>query len=194
MISALSNWIVQGYLSPRQSIRPLLGQGHNGLDVALLLLALGYLISAILELVFVGSGSDDGSRFTFHLIRAIMQIVGFLMLSGLIFWIGRAAGGAATLGDAQMVVAWHSVVTSILSPVMLGAMGSIAIDPEDPSQMPEISGLATIILMGCGGYMAWLLANYVAEAHRFTSAWRVLAVMLAVPMGAAFLMSLLASG
>lgn len=192
MIADLTRWIFEGYAAPRQSVRRLLDGGY-GLDTALLLLVLGYVIGTILELVFIGGNrADDGTRLSVHLVGVFSQLISFFLLSALVFWIGRSAGGTGTLEQVQLAIGWHALVTSVLTPVLLAAVQPVMSTASDPegANMPEISGGAVLVVMGFGLLMLWLLANYIAEVHNFRSAGRVMAVMMVIPTAAAFMMTL----
>src|SRR5690606_15715343 len=115
MSGEIARAVVQGYTAPRASMRQLLDSG-SGIEVALGLVALAYLVQAILTILFMSGGFGIGG----HLLAMIQQLVTFFVLSMLIQGIGRMAGGTGTLEGAQLVVGWHALVTSLISPLAIG--------------------------------------------------------------------------
>ncbi len=109
--------IGEGYTAPRHAMRRLL-DGGNGLEVALTFLALAFLVEAMLAIVFGGRAGD--LSLGAYLVNIALQLAVFFLLSGLIHGLGRAAGGKGTLAGAQLVVGWHALVTSPLTPLTLG--------------------------------------------------------------------------
>jgi hypothetical protein len=174
--------IVEGYLAPRRSIRRLL-DGGNGLEAALGFLALAFLVEAILSIVFGGRG---GASISVYLINVAMQLALFFLLAGLIFAIGRPAGGTGSLQGSQLVVGWHALVTSPLTPLTVpisyafrapveAASGAAAAVPE--VQIPA-GGVFLAFIYAAISF--WLMANYVAELHQFRNTWGVLGALVGV--------------
>jgi hypothetical protein len=175
----LVGMIIEGYLAPRRSMRRLLDAGH-GLETALMFLALAFLIEAILATVFGGRGG--GLTLGVYLVNIGLQLAVFFLLSGLIQGIGKAAGGKGTLAGAQLVVGWHALVTSPLTPLTLGFASAFR------AQAPQDGGAAEVQIPAGGGFLAllyvaiafWLMANYVAELHQFRNTWGVLGALVGV--------------
>jgi Yip1 domain len=173
--SELLRRVIEGYTAPRRSIRRLL-DGGNGLEAALVFLALAFLVEAMLAIVFGGRG---GASVSVYLINVALQLAVFFLLSGLVYAIGRAAGGEGTLAGAQLAVGWHALVTSPMTPLTL----PIAYAFRAP---PEAAGAPEIQIPAGGMFLAfvyaaisfWLMANYVAELHQFRNTWGVLGALV----------------
>lgn len=177
--SELLRLIVQGYTAPRRSVRRLL-DGGDGLEVALGFLALAFLVEAILAIMFGGRG---GASVGVYFVNVALQLAVFFLLSGLIYAIGRAAGGKGTLAGSQLVVGWHALVTSPMTPLTLPIAHAFRAPPE------AAAGAAPEVQIPAGGvfvafvYAAisfWLMANYVAELHQFRNTWGVLGALVGV--------------
>jgi hypothetical protein len=171
--------IVEGYTAPRRSIRRLL-DGGQGLEVALAFLALAFLVEAMLAILFGGRG---GASIGVYFINIVLQLAVFFLLSGLIFVIGRAAGGKGRLAGAQLVVGWHALVTSPMTPLTIPIAHAFRAPPE------AAAGVVPEVQIPAGGmflafvYAAisfWLMANYVAELHGFRNTWGVLGALVGV--------------
>lgn len=182
MIGQLASGIAEGYMAPRRSTRRLLDGGY-GLDTALPMLALAYLIEAILATLFGAGGGATGIGG--HLLNLVQLLLMFFVLSGVIWGIGRLADGKGTLEGAQLVVAWHALVTSPLSPLAIGvasaAIGARSGDGAAPAGVGIMAFLYVAISF-------WLMANYVAELHGFRSTWSVLAAIIGVTFAFGILM------
>ena len=178
MIGDLARAVVEGYAAPRRSARRLL-LGAVGLQQALAMLALGYLVQAILMVLFVSAGLGIVG----HFVAILQQLVVFFVLSSLIFGLGRLAGGRGTMEGAQLVVGWHALVTSFISPLAIG-VSAAALGAAGPEELP--GGLILLAFV----YMAisfWLMANYIAELHGFRSAWAVLGTIVGMTFALAIL-------
>lgn len=195
MIADFAKFMVQGYLAPRATLRRVLKGGH-GFDIALQLIALGYLLETVLVKLLVSrTGDGEVSLIAFHMLNITATVCGFLILSGLIFWAGRAMGGIATLAQTQLAIAWFMMVTSILSPfAMMGLPDAFFNPPADPSIPIDMSSANTTLIFVVAGAVIWLLSSTVAEAHGFRSVWRVAAVIMAFPIGLLLMISMLGGG
>jgi hypothetical protein len=177
--------MIQGYSAPRRSIRRLL-DGENGLEAALGFLALAFLVEAILSIIFGGRG---GASIGIYLINIAMQLALFFLLAGLIFAIGRAAGGTGSLQGSQLVVGWHALVTSPLTPLTVPVSYAFRAPTEAAAGAAGAAAAAPEVQIPAGGvffafvYAAisfWLMANYVAELHQFRNTWGVLGAIVGV--------------
>ena len=193
VIADFASFMARGYRSPRAAVRDLLNAGH-GFNVALLFIALGYLIETILVELLIGrSLSSEVPLISFHLSSIVMTLFGFLILSGLVFWVGRAMGGKATLAQSQLAISWFMLISSVLTPFALMAMPEqLRNPPTDPDVPIDMSDANLTIMMIVSAIAFWLLSSTIAEAHGFRSVWRVAAVILAIPMSAATLLTILA--
>jgi hypothetical protein len=182
MIGAVVENIIGGYLHPRASVRRLLAAGH-GLDVALMMVVLAFLVREIFFIITPGARSETVGlslgRYLLHLVDALLS---FAVFSVAICYVGRLFGGKGTLRQTGLVLAWYLLVTSVIVPLALPAVLRIveaaeaaAAAPTTPASLP--AGAALIVLISSGVLM-WLFASYVAELHRFTRTWSVLAAII----------------
>ncbi len=182
MIRDLVSGVVEGYIAPRRSVRRLLDGGY-GIEAALLMLALAYLVQAILMIMFISSGIGIAG----HLLAIVEQVVMFFVLAALIFGLGRLAGGKGTMEGSQLVVAWHSLVVSIISPLAIG-VSSFAFRAQVGNGEGLPAGLGFLAFV----YVAisfWLMANFVAELHGFRSTWGVLGALVGLTFACAILLA-----
>ena len=181
MIAHLLRRIGEGYTAPRLSIRRVL-DGDNGLEVALSFLALAFLVEAILAILFGGRAGN--LSISVYFVNIALQLAVFFLLSGLIHGIGRAAGGKGTLTGAQLVVGWHALVTSPLTPLTIGFASAFRTRTDAAEGTPELH------IPAGGGFLAlvyvaisfWLMANYIAELHGFRNTWGVLGALVGVTL------------
>jgi Yip1 domain len=179
MIAQLLRMIVEGYTAPGRSMRALF-DGGSGTEEALAFLALAFLVEAILAIIF--GGRAGGLSIGVYLVNLALQLAVFFLLSGLIHGIGRAAGGTGTLTGAQVVVGWHALVTSPMTPLTIGFASAFR------AQTGGDGTAAQVQIPAGGGFLAllyiaisfWLMANYVAELHGFRNTWGVLGAIVGV--------------
>lgn len=181
MIGELARAMVEGYTTPRASVRRLLDAGH-GFETALWMLALAYLVQAILTILFVSA--EIG--FVGHLLAIMQQLVMFFLLSALIQWLGRVAGGKGSLHGAQLVVGWHALVTSLISPLAIGVSTAAFQAEEDAASLPAGLGFLAFVYIAIS---FWLMANYIAELHGFRSSWGVLGAIVGITFAFAILLA-----
>lgn len=198
MIGALMENFIGGYLHPRTSVRRLLAAGH-GLDVALSMVVLAFLLREIFFIVTPGAAPSMGAetaglalgRFFLHLIDALIS---FAVFSMAICYVGRVFGGKGTFRQTGLVLGWYLLVTSLTIPLVLPPVRRIAeaakAAAETPAEAVAMPGGAALIVMFIAGLLLWLFAAYVAELHHFNRTWGVLAVIL----GLAVPFSMIASG
>ena len=184
MTGDVARAVVEGYTAPRASVRRLLDGGH-GIEVALGLLALGYLVQAMLTIVFLPAGLGIFG----HMLAIVQQLVTFFLLSALVYGIGRLAGGTGTMEGAQLVVAWHALVTSLLSPLAIGvSTAAFRSGEEGAGGIPPGMGVLALVYVAIS---LWLMANYVAELHGFRSTWGVLGAIVGVSVVFALLLGVI---
>jgi hypothetical protein len=182
MIGAVVENIIGGYLHPRASVRRMIAAGH-GLDVALMMVVLAFLVREIFFIVTPGARPETESlslgRYVLHLVDALLS---FAVFSTAMCYVGRIFGGKGTFRQTGLVLGWYLLVTSAVVPLVLPAVLRIveaaeaaAVAPTAPVALP--AGAAMIVLVSSGVLM-WLFASYVAELHRFARTWRVLAVIV----------------
>ena len=92
-------------------------------------------------------------------LRTLLLHAGILAgTAGVAFGLGRAAGGKGSFRSVAAVVMWHSVVIAPMVLVQVLAMSG-----------PFATGGMSVLSLGFGLFAVWLLACYLAEAHRFRS-------------------------
>lgn len=181
MIQALISRMIEGLFQPRQAAARILA-GNHGADAAVLFLVLAYLIQAMLQILLLGAreqpeGAASVPAVAFHLLNIVLQAAMAGIISLLIFGIGRVFGGTGSRLQAFVLVAWHTLVTTVLSPVFLIGMGQLGAG--------EISGAVLGLMVVAVSIWLWVLAVYTAVLHRFRSPWGVMGVMV----GLSFLLS-----
>ncbi len=189
MIADFTKRLIEGFLAPRISARRLLDGGYDWPVLALLFL-LGYLVESIVLTAFANLG-DSGPIVTRHIAGLIGSVIGTAVLSAIAWQCGRIAGGTASFKDVVLVMCWLQILIALLLPLFLPFWLSVleaaqsmdtALQQGDQAQIPDIGGGALIAAFGAASVWIWLLANYIAEAHRFSSTWRVLGAILALPL------------
>lgn len=192
MLLPLIERVAETYRAPRPAMRRVLN-GVTGFRDVGLLFALSYCLnSAVIILVslFASSPAEDGAdrpgAVAFVLTNLVFTAAAFALVTALVWRVGRALGGQGSLLDIAAAVAWHSLVTVIFAPVIAAAMVS------DPGS--SVAGILVMAQLAMVIVVMWLLANFVAEAHRFASAWRVAGVLFAGMFFIAFALSIAVSG
>ena len=194
MIADFAKFMTQGFLAPRATVRRLLDGGH-GFDVALMFVALAYILEAVLVKLAVSKPPDAAHPLSDHFRGGMLSVCAFFILSGLIYWLGRMMGGIATLAQAQIASAWFMLVTVLLTPLaIIGLPSQFFSPPTDPSVPIDLSDGNPTVLMVISGASVWLLSSAVAEAHGFQSVWRVAGAIIAVPLVAMVLVSAMVGG
>lgn len=198
MTDTLPARIVEGFAAPRASARRILQDGLS-LDTAVLMVVLGYVLTAIAQLILAPDVSrPEGSVIAYHLMSLVLQIGLFFLIAGMAFGLGRISGGTGTLPEAQALIGWHSLVTSMLAPLSVYAaaeiVGGLAQVSEaeaggqlDPAAI-DVSSISIFLAFLVAGLWFWLLANYVAELHGFKNVWGVLGVICGLPFAIAVLL------
>ena len=177
--------VAGSFLAPRLATRRLLDQGH-GADVTILLFLLSFLITSIFLVAF-GERPEAGSALGAHGGRLLSYGAQYVFLAFLIGKLGRLSGGTGTQPETFLALAWYLVVSSFLAPFFIRFLSSwnVAMEqmqadpPVDPNDI-QINGLA--LAMFATMYSLWLLANVVAELHRFQNIWGVIGVIIGVPV------------
>ena len=183
MIGAVVENIIGGYLHPRASVRRLLNAGH-GLDVALMMVVLAFLVREIFFIVTPDARPETmGLSLGRYVLNLVDALLSFAVFSLAICYVGRLFGGKGSLRQTGLVLAWYLLVTSAVVPLVLPAVLRIVKAAEAaaaaPAALPAAlpAGAALIVLVS-SGVLLWLLASYVAELHRFARTWSVLAAII----------------
>ncbi|MEM9212725.1 MAG: YIP1 family protein, partial [Pseudomonadota bacterium] len=117
----------------------------------------------------------EQDAFSFHLRSFFLKCVEVFVIGIAVFAVGRMFGGTGGRPETFAVVAWHTLVTSFLSPLFLMGQDAITMPAEgaDPSQVPQADGVKLLLVLLFVGLWLWLMAKYVAELHGFKSIWMV---------------------
>lgn len=184
MIGAVVENIIGGYLHPRASVRRLLKADH-GIDAALLMLILAFVLREIMMIVTPGApvGSDE-----LGLAWYVIGLAGFLLQFAfavlLVSYLGRMFGGRGTPVQTAVVLAWYELVTSVVFPLLqAGAQAIYDAVPKErvPITEPVIVPLELALAVIAGaGVVVWLFAAYIAELHGFRRTVSVLAAVIAL--------------
>lgn len=186
MLGAVVENLIGGFLHPRASVRRLLAGGH-GLDAAIAMVILAFLVREIFFILVPGVRPGDASFSVVHYALGLVDsLLTFGLFSLMVCYIGRMFGGKATFQETGLAVGWYLLVTSVIMPVVLPAVMSIV---EAARAGEEVPGGAAMVVFAASGVMLWLLASYVAELHRFERTWPVLLVILGVSILFSFLFS-----
>lgn len=174
--------ILEGLLQPRISARRILAANLKA-DAAIMMLVLAYVVQAILQIVLPGARplpeGVSGVPIGLHFFNILLQIIMVGVLAMMIYGFGRLFGGAGTRLQSFVIVAWHTLVTTVLAPVFIYGMAQLS-----GGTVPAPTLL--LMLIAAGAWM-WLLACYTTELHGFRSAWGPMGMMIA----ASFLFSML---
>ena len=111
---------------------------------------------------------------------AMIQMAVLVIMVFGVFWIGRAMGGTGGFGDAILLIAWLQAIMTLLQVAQ-----TIAI--------LLIPALGVIIAVASFMLFFWLLSNFIAELHGFTSIPKVLGMILISMIGLTFGMTILLS-
>jgi hypothetical protein len=190
MIGAVVQNIIGGIFRPRASVRRIIDGGH-GFDVVLLLVLLALLVRQIFVTLVLGDRSqNDGLQLGMHFSALIEGAISFMILSSVVYGIGRVFGGSGSWRETNLAMAWYLLVTSVFVPLALPAMIHVAeavAAAEGGAVGPvEIPGSLLAMFAVASGTMLWLFACYIAELHRFARTWSVVAVMLGLSVALSF--------
>ncbi|MEM7743956.1 MAG: YIP1 family protein [Pseudomonadota bacterium] len=201
MIADYTKRLIEGFLAPRISARRLLDGGLDWPVLALLFL-LGYLVETIMFTAFADLG-HSGPVVTRHINGLIGSMVGTAVLSAIAWQCGRIAGGTASFKDIVLVLCWLQILIALLLPMLMPFLFSFleaiqnmqtALQQGEEAEIMGVSGGATAAAFGVFSVWIWLLANYIGEAHGFSSTWRVLGAILALPLLIVLLATLVTGG
>ena len=190
MLADFFKALVQAYLAPQASARAILSTGA-GIGGALGLLLFSYLLTEIV--LAVTPGLDRASEMGFverHFLGIVATLISFFVVSALIYFFGRVSGGTGSREQTYLVVAWHGVVTAILSaPVNVMMTGFVFEDRDGTAVLAAVPGSGTIgLAVAALTVWCWLLAHFVTVLHGFRNFWGVAAVIMGIPVGLGFMM------
>lgn len=185
MLQIVLENVADSFRAPRRAARRVIDTVKRPEEVAMMF-GLSFCISTILMLLthlIFGIGGGTGSL-GFVLTNLMVSAFAFGMLTVFVYMVGRLFGGEAEILEVAAVIAWHSLVTAVFTPLIAGA-----VNPADAQPGPGF-----LIQFALVGVVLWLLVNFIAEAHRFQNAWRVAGVMFVGIFLAGLILPFLLSG
>lgn len=178
-------WIGEGFLQPKATVRWLIGLKLRFPEIVLVMF-LAYLVSQILAMMVPGQIRMTSDSVIAHHVLGFGQALGMMFaIGGLISGFGRACGGKGDFVTSCTIVAWHTLVTSVLTPLAGYGLASVQEASEQVAASgapPEFDGLALMALFTAVAVQFWLLASYVTELHGFRSVMAVIGVMFGVSL------------
>jgi hypothetical protein len=166
--------------NPRQGATELLSLGipREALWPALaLVVVLSILLAQMTSLLVTGgmgmAGMPVGPAAT-----GFIQLLLLVVMIFAVFWIGRSMGGTGSFEEAVLLVAWLQFIMVCLQVVQAVAL----------LILPPVAGL-----IGIAGLFLflWLLTNFVAVLHGFSSLIQVFVMILVSAFGIAFGLSII---
>ena len=108
-----------------------------------------------------------------------IQLLLLVVMVFAIFWIGRSMGGTGSFEETILLVAWLQFVM-----VCIQAAQAVAL-MLFPTIVATLIGMAGLVLF------LWLLTNFIAVLHGFSSLFQVLVMILVSAFGIAFGLSII---
>ena len=110
-------------------------------------------------------------------VMGLLQAAFLYMMAHAITQIGRLFGGTGRFEEALVLIVWLQFIFLCVQVVQLAAL----------LLMPPLAGLITILALGL---FLWLLVNFIATLHGFTSLGMVFAMTIVSAFAILFLLSL----
>jgi hypothetical protein len=172
-------------LTPRAAARRIIDMQFP-VRVGWLGMGLAVVLSALLSVISSQISPYDvepiyGALFASPIRLALLQGLLLLISLALIVGLGRAMGGKGGFSDALVLVAW---LEAVLIVIQAAQMLLLLISP----QLAVLLGLVSFAIF------LWVLANFIAELHGFSSALKVLGVIILTFFVLSFLMALFGVG
>ena len=191
-LEVLVSRFTEAFAKPRQSARRIL-DAKPSLSDALTMALAGMVVGVILSLIaalIIGAPQAQSDQadpvdrqpiVVLLFMVALFAIARFFIVSWMAHLIGRRAGGRATLQECYAVVGWCLLA---ISPVTLVfELGAAAVQQS-------ASPLAAVVLLGATGYVLYMFAAFISEAHGFKNTAQVMAAIIGVAFLAAFVITL----
>ncbi len=170
MNTTLQDTVWRTFIAPRDAARQILGW-DLGWPTVLLVIATGIAVDLLITQVLMMDLPETLREDPIVVLQGTsfggvaLRVAAVFTVSALVTWIGRAFGGSGDLPRVTSAVAWVGLASALLGIVQL--VGHFLI--------PPLMGIVNIALGLLG---LWILACFVAEAHRFASTPRVAAALL----------------
>lgn len=127
---------------------------------------------------FIVAGDAGAAMPLGPLAMGFTQLLLLVLMVFAIFWIGRSFGGTGSFEEAILLVAWLQFIMICLQVVQTFALVFL----------PVVAGL--IGIAGLALFL-WLLTNFVAVLHGFTSLGQVFVMIIVSAFGIAFGLSII---
>ena len=124
MIADVLRWVIGGFLAPQATVRRFLVDGNHGYEVAVQLFLLGFLIDAIVLVAF-GASPEAGRHAVGYVGRLLVAVLQLALMVFLVFRLGRMSGGTGSFMDTVIGMAWWSLISALMLPVLLADSGWI---------------------------------------------------------------------
>lgn len=170
-MNSLLAQVAEGVAAPARSARRRI-QADDGFGVIILMVLLAYLVIMIFTAFMTDTYAErEQSALVFHIKSFFLKCAEFFVIGAAVYSVGKMFSGIGTRSESYAVVAWHTLVTSFLSPLFLMGQDAIKLPAPDadPSQVPQADGLKLVLVLIFVCLWIWLLAKYVAELHGFKS-------------------------
>jgi hypothetical protein len=166
--------------NPREGATELLSLGvpREALWPALaLVVVLSILFAQVTSLLMTGQSGTAGMPIG-PAATGFIQLLLLVVMVFAIFWIGRAMGGSGSFEEAVLLVAWLQFIMVCLQVVQAAAL----------LILPPVAGL-----IGIAGLVLflWLLTNFIAVLHGFSSLVQVFVMIIVAAIGIAFGLSII---
>jgi len=180
-LSGLLNLARDSVTDPRGVARRIMSLGLPAQVgwMALLLMAVGSAVLTHLSIALSPPAAQEifGGVMASPVRTAVLQLMVMVVSAHLVFRIGRARGGVGGLAQTVVLVAWVQFVLLLVQVVQMVAQ--VLLPPL--SDLMGILGLALFF---------WLLSNFVAELHGFSSVGKTFLGILAVMLVAGFVLAI----
>jgi hypothetical protein len=182
MTLTMNNLVAMAWRSvknPREGAAEILALGvpREALWPALaLVVVLSILLANVTALLLAGDAAvamPVGPAATGFIQLALLVVMVFA-----VFWIGRAMGGTGSFEESVLIVAWLQFIMVCLQVVQAGIL-------VISTPVAEIFGLLGVLVF------LWLLTNFVAVLHGFSSLFQVFLMILVSAFGIAFGLSII---
>ncbi|MCR8827171.1 YIP1 family protein [Pseudosulfitobacter koreensis] len=135
------------------------------------------ILAGISELIFP-SPMEIPAVLANPLMLFVLLAGGVVISSYALVWGGSKFGGDGRLEDVAIVLTWLQALRALAQAVVV----VLAI------LSPGLAGLFAMVVMFAG---LWIMANFVAQALNFASAWKAFGLMLGLMVGFVFVIVLL---
>lgn len=159
----------ESLIAPRSSMRRLLDSGIDEQHRMTMVLLSGVLYAIVFSVIQATTPLPEEFQEVSGLLLAVMfvglSLISYLIIGFLVKWIGGLFGGEGTVEDCKTAVAWYMLISEIVK---------VCILPLDLI-LPAFIGAP--LAYAVSGYLIFMFANYISEAHRFKTAYGACAVL-----------------